>query len=170
MDNELPQHLFHTSTSISHNPTRKRLRHNSFNAPSSDPPIFSSDDNPDADNYLYGREQRKKKKFRGPWYQQVLQSETGSQDEIESTLPPKRMGRKFERKYDSGVYMGSDGTEIEEEFLEHAHRSLANSSALSLRQTRTASRPQPERSQEEIWVQGRIQTCLEEGNERIDLS
>lgn len=100
----------------------------------------------------------------------MLDSDTGSQDGIENNLPPKKTERKFERKYDSGVYMASDDTEIEEEFLENVHGKEVHVSAFPMRHTAIPSRSQPERSQEEVWVQGQIQRCLEEGNERIDLS
>jgi hypothetical protein len=146
------------------NPTRKRVRHGSFAALSSDPAIFSSDDDPSADNYL---RQRNKKKFRGPWYRQVLASETNSH-EVDGSEPVKKADRKFERKYDSGVFLGSDGTDLDE-VLEAIESKQASS--LPLRQVRPPPRIQPpEKSEEEVWVEAQIQRCLEDGNETVDLS
>lgn len=147
------------------NPTRKRVRHGSFAALSSDPAIFSSDDDPSADNYS---RQRNKKKFRGPWYRQVLASETNSPHELDGSEPVKKTDRKFERKYDSGVFLGSDGTDLDE-VIEAIESKQASS--LPLRQVRTQPRIQPpEKSEEEAWVEAQIQRCLEDGNETVDLS
>jgi len=168
MDDELPSLPPHGSgpsnNTIPYNPIRKRVHANSFATPSSDPPFFSSDDNPDADNYS---RDRKKARFRGPWYQQERQLELESQESLEHN-PLRKTERKFERKYDSGVYMQSDGTDYDESVLENEAILVGEEmqeSVLPLRQTLL-----PERTPEETRVQGAIQRCLEEGNERIDLS
>src|SRR4051812_42159990 len=81
---------------------RKRVRRESP-MPSSDPPLFSSDDDPSVDNYSRDHQ---KKKYRGPWFQQ--------QQDAESSVPPQQRDgtqkgkRVFERQYDSGIFLGSD--------------------------------------------------------------
>lgn len=166
MDDELPPLPRNTSNLAAEtfpiHPTKKRVRHSSFTALSSDPAIFSSDDDPSAENYL---RVRRKKQFRGPWYQQVPASEDNSQ-ETEGT---KKVERRFERKYDSGVFMGSDGTDLDE-VMEVMERKQTGA-GLPVRQPRTSPRvSQLEKSREEIWVERQIQQCLEDGNESIDLS
>lgn len=89
------------------NPVRKRVR-DSSPAPafSSDPALFSSDDDPSADNYTT---KRQKKKYRGPWFSQQPASDPCS--ESHDTQLPKGKKRTLKRQFDSGVWMGSDSTE-----------------------------------------------------------
>ena len=100
---ELPR-LKPTSTDISS--TRKRSRLSSPPFASSSDAIFSSDDNPSADNYVG---HRRKQVYRGPWYAQQLQTNNGdlSMSHSSEHKPGKR---KFKRQYDSGVWMGSDSS------------------------------------------------------------
>jgi hypothetical protein len=138
------------------NPQRKRVR---LSSPpiSSDPAIFSSDDDPSADNYT---QERRKKKFRGPWYRQRPASDTESQDSHDQDQH-KKTKRKFERQFDSGVFMGSDGTDMDEpsEF----------GSVVQLRQSRVTQTAKVLPTPEEL-ARGQIQRCLEDGDESIDLS
>ena len=86
-------------------PTRKRSRLAYEPATSSDPALFSSDDAaPSAEHYSA---KRKKDKWRGTWWGDRLESERG------------REKRQFKRKYDSGIFMGSEGTDsgLEDELL-----------------------------------------------------
>ncbi len=103
---------------------------------SSDPAVFSSDDDPALDNYApeatAGRS-RKKKRYVGAWFAQHPASADSTFDEViadgaeprgrttTTTLPllpssPVRQGRPskkqrrtFERQFDSGVWMGRGG-------------------------------------------------------------
>lgn len=90
--------------SFSNNPrkrgrTPRRPSAASFNN-SSDPAVFSSDDDPAIDNYVEGR---KKKRYVGSWFQQ----QPASSDPVE--IPKGK--RKLTREFDSGVFLGSDDTD-----------------------------------------------------------
>ncbi|KAF4632781.1 hypothetical protein G7Y89_g5348 [Cudoniella acicularis] len=147
--------------SFSNSRSRKRVR--SSPPVSSDPAIFSSDDDPSADNYT---QDRRKRKYRGPWYQQQPASDAGSQDIQVHDL--KKGKRTFERQYDSGIFMGSDGTDIDEPM---ENLDLSKKPKLSLRQTRPIAM---ERATQPLEVEElaakEIHRCLEEGDESIDLS
>lgn len=146
--------------SFSNNRPHKRVRLSSPPVISSDPPVFSSDDDPSAENYT---RERRKKKYRGPWFHQKPASDAGDDEQKLG-----RGKRKFERQFDSGVFMGSDGTEMSDvvEDMEPelgtlpeglSHASVPPISQLSIS-------PEEERAQE------LIQGYLEDGNENIDLS
>lgn len=150
-----------TTESFSQNAVRKRARLSSPPA-SSDPALFSSDDDPSADNYT---QERRKKKYRGPWFQQRPASEAGSQD-TQDNVPEKKTKRTFERQFDSGVFMGSDGTDFDD-VLEELETKNAPTLPLPLRHSRGTAKLLP--TPEEL-VKGQIQRCLEEGNESVDLS
>ena len=97
--NDLPSNPHHK---------RKRPRLEYDLTSSSDPALFSSDDyNPSAENY---ESKRRKQKWRGTWWGEKYAS-------CYSSATAKR---EFTRNFDSGVWMGSDGTEasLENEFLE----------------------------------------------------
>ncbi|KAH0593735.1 hypothetical protein MHUMG1_08486 [Metarhizium humberi] len=150
-----------SSQSFSNNP-RKRVRHprsgGLYN--SSDPAVFSSDDDPGLDNYVEGR---KKKRYVGSWFQQRPTSSDSTFSEHMILPKPKR---KLARQFDSGVYLGSDGTEgddLASEVLEMPLRSKL---------PQLSERPQPlipAVSKAELLAREKIQSCLEQGNETIDL-
>lgn len=73
---------------------------------SSDPALFSSDDNPDVENYL-GVKRRKKKTYAGTWWGEKERT-TRSESEASSSGAVERIKRKFTRNFDSGVFMASD--------------------------------------------------------------
>lgn len=82
----------------------------------------------------------------------------------------QRKKRPFERQFDSGVFMGSDGTDLGEgmEEIEMGITAGMGKSALPVRQSREVlveEVPSPE----EV-ARAQIELCLEEGNEIIDLS
>jgi hypothetical protein len=82
---------------------RKRARHD--DVISSDPPLFSSDDLPEAaENYSSERPKRLRE---GPWWTDVSQPA--------GTIGPRKKKRQFTRNLDSGIWMGSEGTEYSEE-------------------------------------------------------
>lgn len=86
---------------------RKRSYASHMFSDSSEPAIFSSDNDPAAENYFQGP--RQKKQYRGTWE---------DQQPINGTLRESaaiRGKRKFERQVDSGVFMGSD--DLDPDFL-----------------------------------------------------
>jgi hypothetical protein len=159
----LPKLALNTATeSLSNDRPRKRVRISSP-AVSSDPAIFSSDDDPSAENYTQGR---RKQKYRGPWYRQQPASDQESQ-ESHRRETRKKSKRTFERQFDSGVWLGSDGTDVDEatEGLE----SINETWNLPVRPSRsTQTRDEP--PSPEALARGQIELCLEDGNESIDLS
>ncbi len=156
-----------TDDSFVSNPRpQKRVRLHSTSPPiSSDPPFFSSDDDPSAENYS-GANRRQKRKFRGPWYDQEL--------EDSGDRKPKRT---LQRQFDSAVWLGSDSTEEDDdaEFSTHVHTPdpfneppivIPRVGEISRRVAhRTRADPTPEELAEK-----EIGLCLEAGREDIDLS
>lgn len=145
--------------SISTSRPRKRTRFSPV--ASSDPPIFSSDDDPSADNYT---QDRHKKVFRGPWYrhQTIPESEYSNRD-------PTKSKRTFERQYDSGVWLGSDGTDIDDAIESFESVSCAITD-LPIRPSAEVYAPRNLTPSPEELAQKQIDLCLETGNEIIDLS
>lgn len=140
---------------------RKRVRLSS--PPVSSDPLFSDDfDEPSAENYT---RERRKRKFRGPWFSQKPEPEPEPDSHGLSETEPKRVKRPFERQFDSGVFMGSDGTDMDEA-IEVA--SAVTPSGLPERLV-GANRTLREPDAEEV-ARRQIELCLEEGNETIDLS
>ncbi|KAI5467884.1 hypothetical protein BGZ63DRAFT_410721 [Mariannaea sp. PMI_226] len=151
------------SQSFSNNP-RKRVRYppGTSNAPSlkynsSDPAVFSSDDDPALDNYVEGR---RKKRYVGSWFQQQPAS---SDSTFGDTLhvPKQRRQRQWTRQADSGVFLGSDGDESDD-VMEHLaippkpRLQLAKRSPL-----RSVSRA-------EQLVRDKVRACLDLGEETVD--
>lgn len=132
---------------------------------SSDPPFFSSDDDPAAENYS-GANGRQKRKFRGPWYSQ--------EPEDSGERKPKRT---LQRQFDSAVWLGSDSTEDDDdaEFSTHVHiPDPFNEPPIVIPRVREINRrvakttkadPTPEELADK-----EIGLCLETGREDIDLS
>ncbi|KAI1425187.1 hypothetical protein F5Y12DRAFT_714515 [Xylaria sp. FL1777] len=144
--------------------TRKRRRDGATTQPlfsnSSDPAVFSSDDDPHVDNYINGR--HRKKRYVGSWFQQMpTSSDSTFSEAVEPQPKPKRT---FERQWDSGVWMGSDGSvDVDEEF---AMEPPLESKLPQLRNPR----PTPSAAPEDKVVYTIIYTAIEEGNPDIDLS
>lgn len=147
--------------SLSNAAARKRVRLSSP-AVSSDPAIFSSDDDPSADNYT---QERRKRKYRGPWYRQQPESEAGMQG-MDDGEQPKKVKRLFERQFDSGVFMGSDGTDAEEQLEDREFASIAS---LPVRQSRGKLAELVPPTPEQL-ARAHIESCCESGTETIDLS
>ena len=151
--------------SISNNRPRKRVR---LSSPpiSSDPALFSSDDDPSSENYTQGR---RKQKYRGPWYSQQPASDHDSQESQESQVhqDPKRGKRSFERQFDSGVWLGSDGTDSDE--MIESFQSINETWKLPVRSSRSTQTKDEPPSPEQL-ARAQVELCLEEGNESIDLS
>ena len=151
-----------TSESFSNHRPRKRVRLSSPPV-SSDPVLFSSDDDPSAENYTQGR---RKQKYRGPWYRLQPASDQDSQ-ESQGHENRKKSKRTFERQFDSGVWLGSDGTDVDE--ATEGLQSINETWNLPVRPSRVAqTRDKP--PSPEVLARGQIELCLEDGNETIDLS
>ncbi|KAG5978467.1 hypothetical protein E4U55_006178 [Claviceps digitariae] len=147
------------SQTFSHK-SRKRARHPQSGASynSSDPAVFSSDDDPGLDNYVEGR---KKKRYVGTWFQQhpTSSDSTFSEDMI---LPLPKRERKLVRQFDSGIYLGSDGSD--DLSLEELELPVESSRLPQLEQRP----PPPTLSRAELLAREKIQVCLEQGNETVD--
>ncbi|KAI1361093.1 hypothetical protein F5Y08DRAFT_28528 [Xylaria arbuscula] len=148
--------------------TRKRYRDGAaaqaIFSNSSDPAVFSSDDDPHVDNYTNGR--HRKKRYVGSWFQQMPTSSDSTFGETADPQPKPR--RAFERQWDSGVWMGSDGSvDADEDFT-----------IMDLEQPLKSKLPQLQGSgpgssithEEDRAIQSLIDTAFEEGNPEIDLS
>ncbi|KAA8570113.1 hypothetical protein EYC84_002445 [Monilinia fructicola] len=152
-----------SSTSATTNLSRKRVR-DTPPPDSSDPPIFSSDDDPSVEKYS---QKRRKQRFRGPWFDQQLASDSAIEDEPVDRKVPIRNKRTFSKKVDSGVFMGSDGTDVDDAMTENGKKVWpANNNVV----------PSPLKSRitldipKDIHAQRKIERCLENGEEYIDLS
>lgn len=153
-------------------PLSRKRTHQDFEINnSSDPALFSSDDHlPAAEDYS---SKRQKKKWEGTWWGDRLRSTTASRK------------RSFKRNYDSGIFMGSEGTDtsLDDEFLtdQHAPEDTAAStdalspkfeSNISATINKPFSRPVQicQVSPGVYHARQTIQRCLEEGSENVDLS
>ncbi|KAL6866762.1 hypothetical protein J3F83DRAFT_741050 [Trichoderma novae-zelandiae] len=126
---------------------------------SSDPAVFSSDDDPGLDNYVEGR---RKKRYVGSWFQQHLDSVDPTFDHGAargSAVPTKR---SLKRDLDSGIFLGSDATDGED-FVEGLEAPAVP------RLPHIAPRTVPRLSQPEIVARQKIQECIDRGNEMVDL-
>ena len=133
---------------------------------SSDPAVFSSDDDPALDNYVHGR---RKKRYVGTWFDQ----HPASSDSVDSAMgddmtPPRKRPRQrqFRRQLDSGVWMppqGGASTDTDDCMdLEPPTPKLALLPS-------SAPVPGPRYSPEEISAQNAIQNCIDNGVEEVDL-
>ena len=165
---------------------RPRSEYEPEPATSSDPALFSSDE-PAPSAELYSAK-RRKDKWRGTWWGERLRTEAA------------REKRLFKRSYDSGIWMGSEGTEssLEDEFLDEQRRNVTQDSFL--RESRKgpdeadtppehyATAPSrrvigqgadkspeldPQAAADNAYLVGArtvVQTCVEAGKEDVDLS
>ncbi|KAI1352718.1 hypothetical protein F5Y01DRAFT_313664 [Xylaria sp. FL0043] len=148
--------------------TRKRQRDGVTAQPlftnSSDPAVFSSDDDPHVDNYTNGP--HRKKRYVGSWFQQMPTSSDSTFGEIVEPQPKSK--RTLERQWDSGVWMGSDGSvgvDEDEDFPMEIPPQLES----KLPQLRNP-RPAPSVATEDVIIYNIIDKAIEEGNPDIDLS
>ncbi|OJD35040.1 leucine rich repeat domain protein [Diplodia corticola] len=140
--------------------------------PSSDPFVFSSDDAPeDVENY--NSPARKKRQYAGPWFAH------GHQPKSERTTPAKA---DFSRNQDSGVWLPSDSSD--DSLIERLAAASTGPSLFGqvprpcapsepdenpLPVARRVHVPEP-RSTEHAVAHAKVHECVEEGNERVDLS
>lgn len=123
---------------------------------SSERPLFSSDNDPAAENYVQGR---RKRQYVGPWDNLKPVPDAAS----------SRVKRKLQRQHDSGVYMGSD-TSVDSIFLDDFPIPPA-SSRLPGHQLIQVPRPsQTSLSPREAEAIRVIQSCVDCGHETVDLS
>ncbi|KAK0737512.1 hypothetical protein B0T21DRAFT_410956 [Apiosordaria backusii] len=149
---------------------------------SSDPAVFSSDDDPALEAYESAR--RHKRRYVGTWYDQhlALSSDSVMGDDGSSTIvgsspvvyrPQRRakgavrqQKRQF-RKLDSGVYMGGqDSTDTEGDVPSPYTPKYFVSPA----QLRVSPRSLPQVSEAESAARDKIKNCVEYGNQEVDLS
>ncbi|KAF2092827.1 hypothetical protein NA57DRAFT_81975 [Rhizodiscina lignyota] len=117
--------------------SRKRTRASdlSSNHPSSDPAFFSSDDasNDNVENYQDGK--RRKKQFRGAWWDRAMYSgasQSASADASIGPVPSRDGGKtQFTRNFDSGVWMGSDSTDASTELASSQERGGATAPSMN---------------------------------------
>ncbi|KAJ4206746.1 hypothetical protein NW767_003034 [Fusarium falciforme] len=153
------------SQSFSNNP-RKRVRNStSKHAPSpafnnsSDPAIFSSDDDPALDNYVEGR---RKKRYVGSWFQQhPTSSDSTFGGDSRDTIHVTKQRRAWSRQADSGVFLPSDGDGNESDDV------------MDLPAPPKPRLPQLNRvvrrvSKTEQMARDKVQACLDQGEETID--
>ncbi|TGO66810.1 hypothetical protein BOTNAR_0053g00020 [Botryotinia narcissicola] len=151
-----------TLTLTKTNLSRKRVR-DTPPPDSSDPPIFSSDDDPSVEKYSQKRT-RRKQKFRGPWFDQQLASDSAFEDEPLDRKVPIRNKRTLNKKVDSGVFMGSDGTDMEDSVMENGKKAWPIPAPSPLKSRILVDTPR------DIHARKRIEKCLEDGEEYVDLS
>ncbi|KPM34236.1 hypothetical protein AK830_g12336 [Neonectria ditissima] len=149
------------SQSFSNNP-RKRVRLHPSHAPtlnhsSSDPAVFSSDDDPALDNYVEGR---RKKRYVGSWFQQ---HPTSSDSTFGETIQVPKHRRAWTRQADSGVYLGSDGNESDD-LMDHVE-AIPKPRLPHLDRAAVAVRRVSEAEQT---ARNNVQSCLERGDETVD--
>lgn len=79
--------------------------------------------------------------------------------------------RKFERKYESGIFVGSDGTDFEEsEGIIEGDGKGEKGVDVGKSQAWKGQLTVKERDWQDVLVEDVVGRCLEEGNESIDLS
>lgn len=150
---------------------KKRARSNSLHAhhvASSDPFVFSSDDAPD-DVENYNSPARKKRLFTGPWFahgQQPDSARTQAKD-------------AFSRNQDSGVWMPSDSSD--DSLIEKLAAASTGPPLFGQiprpsepdEKPLPAARPRPIPGApltEHAVAHAKVHECVDEGNERVDLS
>ncbi|KAH8170084.1 leucine rich repeats (2 copies) domain-containing protein [Sarocladium implicatum] len=151
------------SQSFSNNPRKRgRLTHannvpsSAFN--SSDPAVFSSDDDPALDNYVEGR---RKRRYVGTWFSQHPTSSDSTFGDVTVTENP-RPKRTWARQLDSGIFLGSDDAESET-----MSECPPLPSQPRLKQLNVQPRCQPNAA--ELEAQKRVQQCVESGTEDVVL-
>jgi hypothetical protein len=143
------------SQTFSNNPRKRRQAQQSNLAyNSSDPAVFSSDDDPALDNYVEGR---RKRRYVGTWYQQDPASSDSGFGEP-SARPATKTKRTLARQLDSGVFLGSDSTDSDD---------LMECPEVPSR-PRLAQLVVPRISDAEQLLRTKIRSCMDSGEETID--
>lgn len=140
---------------------RKRQRpigQSNFFYSSSDPAVFSSDDDPGLDNYISGRNKRQ---YIGSWYHQQPASSDSAYGG--DSLPLPKPKRTLKRQLDSGVYLGSDGTDTDD-MLEPPPPSVITTPTRPI----VVRPPMSRISEAEKTAREKIRLLLEQGEESLD--
>ena len=127
---------------------------------SSDPAVFSSDDDPGLDNYVDGR---RKRRYKGTWFRQLPMSGDSTFGD-DDKAPKAQTKRTLARQYDSGIYMGSDATE-DDDLADKIPPPLQP----KLPQLQRKAIPPRRIDPQDLAVQEKIRSALEQGTEVIDL-
>ena len=141
---------------------RKHARFHNSSHFSSDPPLFSSDDDPGLDNYTDPQRRHKRKYRVGPYSHQHPLTITSNRGEDGGTK------RKLQRHLDSAVFLESDGTEDDTdlEFLK-SPRSITSHITLVERPSRNIAPKEPSVDDK---VRKYIEDRLENAEEVVDLT
>jgi hypothetical protein len=142
---------------------------------SSDPAVFSSDDDPALDNYMHGA--RRKKRYVGSWFDQQPASSDSNDSAIGDDMRrpmPKPQPRQFRRQLDSGVWMGQDDSTDNDDYSELELRpSKIVTPSKACAPSKLSSPPIPLQRfkfmEQELHAQSCIRRCVDEGTEEIDL-
>ncbi|KAK1750213.1 CCR4-NOT transcription complex subunit 6-like-B [Echria macrotheca] len=137
---------------------------------SSDPAVFSSDDDPALDNYIHGR---RKKRYVGSWYDQQPASSDSALGDDTRSIPLPKPKRQLRRQLDSGVWL-SQGDEIDpDDVLDEVIELDSPRPRLLLPGGTMAPPPQPTNfrypAEEERAIEI-IEDCIESGKEMVDLT
>ncbi|KAK4125280.1 hypothetical protein N657DRAFT_644135 [Parathielavia appendiculata] len=146
---------------------------------SSDPAFFSSDDDPALDNYQ--NHGRRKRRYVGSWFdQQPASSDSGVGDDARPSFPfprrsrgpPQPQKREFRRQLDSGVWMGTEGnlTDTDDSFDLEPVPARFPLTAPRAQPSIPLSPARPRLTSQEQQVQNTIQSCVDRGEELVDLS
>jgi hypothetical protein len=161
---------------------RKRGRKAEISPPhsatSSDPAIFSSDDDPALDNYQ--NEGRRKRRYVGTWFDQhPASSDSGVGEDTPLSYPrPRQVGdsaqhpkREFKRQLDSGVWMGTDGAMSDTDDAVEMEPATAKLPLAPppVRVPVPLSPTRPPPTWAERIAYNKIRTCVENGCEQVDL-
>ncbi len=148
-------------TFVSRSSPRKQSRFRNSAYISSDPPLFSSDDDPGVENYEHGARETKRR-YRGPWHSQ--------QPVITSSETEEHAKRRKLRFADSGVYMGSDPTDDDSDLEFLKANPARNNLSFALRPSPLKTTVVHREKTAEDQAKDKITLCLETGNSNIDLS
>lgn len=160
--------------------TARRGRKRSYDcSTSSDPPLFSSDDLREASSDNYVSLDRRKRHYKGAWWGATVASSAGTHSEGEK--------RALVRNIDSGVWLGSDGSDGSDAIMsgypaselsserdvdhveEHGHGDITSASYEGVAPTGHPSGVSASTGLKE-YVAKHIQDCLDEENEIVDLA
>ncbi len=136
---------------------------------SSDPAVFSSDDDPALDNYTQA--QRRKRRYVGPWFaQHPVSGDSSTGEEAARTTLRTATQRTLERQLDSGVWMGSDTMDAEDSNDVPRAQAATRMSELKPRERSGFQRVSSLIiSSAEKTARQKIQLCIEEGIEDVYL-
>ncbi|PIA90742.1 hypothetical protein CB0940_11264 [Cercospora beticola] len=124
-------------------------------------PLFSDDTSGNEDATSYQRPKRKRM-IKGKWW------ELAERRKPDNDATPKQ--KHYTRNVDSGVWMGSDGSE---EHVEHDLSSLGTSSVMGVQNRPRAIQLVPATTQRQTprtLAEDIVTRCVEDGKDRVDLS